>query len=303
MTATDKRTRPRGYIENYQPRAATRTLLGQVGEVLDEYRDYWPLTIRQLFYRLVGLDLIAKLETVYGNLVDHVGNARRARWIPFDAIRDDGVHCYNLEQYADADAFRATMRNKARLYQRDALADQPIYIEVWCEAAGMLEQVSRITHRYSVQAYSSSGFNSLTSKKDVADRIVRFGKPATVLHLGDFDPSGEAIYRALTEDVQAFVAEDRQTYDVGVLFHRVALTADQVESYSLPTAPPKKRDGRSKSWKGETCQLEALSPVQIDTILTAWLDTIVDKSRLAVTRDAEKEERQDLMQMFLPAPS
>src|ERR671910_749811 len=49
-----KRTRAKGYAE-WQPRAHTRALIASVNEILMEYREHLPLTIRQVFYRLVGV--------------------------------------------------------------------------------------------------------------------------------------------------------------------------------------------------------------------------------------------------------
>src|SRR5919106_6121996 len=143
------------------------------------------------------------------------------------------------------------------------MAPQPNHLEVWCEAAGMLPQLVAVAERYSVRCYSSSGFDSLTAKKRLADRICAMGKPAVILHLGDFDPSGESIFETIAEDVAAFVHADRPHGLVTVQFERVALTEEQVELYSLETAPPKASDTRAKSWSGGTCQLEALAPDQI----------------------------------------
>ena len=42
------RKRPRGYITHYRPRAKTEALLRLVYAVLEEYRNYWPLTVRQV---------------------------------------------------------------------------------------------------------------------------------------------------------------------------------------------------------------------------------------------------------------
>ncbi len=46
-------SRPKGFAP-YKPREKTRQVLAQVEDVLETYRDYLPLTIRQIFYRLVG---------------------------------------------------------------------------------------------------------------------------------------------------------------------------------------------------------------------------------------------------------
>ncbi len=42
-----------GY-QPWSPDRATERILAQVNDVLDEYREHLPLTIRQIFYRLVG---------------------------------------------------------------------------------------------------------------------------------------------------------------------------------------------------------------------------------------------------------
>lgn len=294
--------RARGYIANYRPQERTCALLSDVMAVLDEYREHWPLTVRQIFYRLVGAYGAEKTEAFYGKLCHHLANARRARVIPFDAIRDDGVLTHAFEHYADADAFRAMVRRKAESYQRDLMADQDHHIEVWCEAAGMLGQLANTTHQYSIRAYSSSGFDSLTAKKALAERICDTGRPAVILHLGDHDPSGESMFRVIEEDVSAFVRADRQHGLVVVEFRRVALTADQVRQFNLPTAPAKSTDSRAKAWRGSTCQLEALAPDQIAALLDAAIQEVVDIDRMHRNIVAANDERAELTRLLLTAP-
>lgn len=294
--------RHRGYIEAYRPNADTRELLSAVQGVLEEYRDHWPLTVRQIFYRLIGAYGYDKSERFYGRLCHHLANARRGRIVPFDAIRDDGVSTVSLEHYADADEFRAHFRRKAANYRRDLMAGQAFHVEVWCEAAGMIMQLAEVAAAYSIRVYSSSGFDSLTAKKNLADRICNIGKPAIILHLGDFDPSGASMFDVIGEDVGKFVKADRPHGMVTTEFRRVALTVGQVEEYKLPTAPPKVTDSRAKAWAGETCQLEALAPDQIADLLRRAIDQIVDASAIRVDRFLEAEERQELTQLLLTAP-
>jgi hypothetical protein len=129
--------RPRGYISDYRPQRKTSELLKAVDRVLEEYRDHWPLTIRQVYYRLVGAHGYEKTEDFYKTLIHHMGNARRARVIPFDAIRDDGVTTVTMDHYASQEHFKAHIRRLGENYTRDKLADQKVHIEVWCEAAGI----------------------------------------------------------------------------------------------------------------------------------------------------------------------
>lgn len=301
-TAGRKTGRHRGYIARYQPQAKTRALLEKVELVLNEYREYWPLTCRQIFYRLVGAHAYPKNEGDYGRLCHHLANARRACRIPFGAIRDDGVTTWRLDHFDDHEAFLRHLRILGQNYTRNKLAGQEVHLEVWCEAAGMLPQLYAVASTFSVPVYSSGGFDSLTAKKNMADRICRIGKPTVVLHLGDRDPSGESIFDAVAEDVTAFVMADRPWATISVDFERIALTDAQVQEFDLPTSPAKASDSRSKGWKGGTCQLEALPPNTIANILHDAIVAHLDEELLDLDHELEEQERQRIA-LSLPAPS
>ena len=150
--------------------------------------------------------------------------------------------------------------------------------------------------------YSSGGFDSLTAKKRLADRICAIEQRAIILHLGDFDPSGVSIFDAVAQDVEAFVMADRPHGLVSVEFERVALVEEQVVAYDLPTAPAKASDSRSKNWSGGTCQLEALPPDVIADILKAAIERRIDWVQLGQDQQAEDHDRM-LISGLLPAPN
>jgi hypothetical protein len=302
VTASCKTARHRGYIPNYRPQAKTQQLLEQAQAVLDEYRKFWPLTCRQIFYRMVGAHGYDKTEAAYGRLCHHLANARRGKLIPFDAIRDDGVTTYSLGHFDDRDAFLRHVRRLGEGYTRNRLAAQEIHMEVWCEAAGMLPQLHRVAERFSVPVYSSGGFDSLTAKKRLADRICDMEKEAIILHLGDYDPSGVSIFDSVAADVTAFVMADRPHGLVSVEFERVALTSEQVQGHGLPEAPAKASDSRSKTWTGGTCQLEALPPDAIASILKAAIERRIDWGQFNADLEAQAHDRL-MIGGLLPAPN
>jgi hypothetical protein len=281
----------------YRGLSATKDLIG-VKRVLKDYLDHWPLTVRQIFYRLVGTHGFPKTEQDYGRLCHHLGNARRGRVISFDAIRDDGVTTIHFGHFDDEDHFKRHVRELGENYTRNKLASQPFHIEVWCEAGGMVPQLTRVTEEFSVKVYSCGGFDSVTIKKILSERICEIGKPTIILHLGDYDPSGESIYDAIAEDVAAFVAADRPWGTISVEFRRVALTEEQVKEYKLPTAPPKDKDPRTKKWtenkKGGTCQLEAMPPDILAQILRDHLIRLFDLDRLRRDQQVEEIERRKI---------
>ena len=76
-----KKPRPRG-LAPWRPQTQTLVLLGKVQAVLEEYADFLPLTVRQVFYRLVGAWDYPKTEQAYERLLEMMNRARRARLSP-----------------------------------------------------------------------------------------------------------------------------------------------------------------------------------------------------------------------------
>jgi hypothetical protein len=120
--------------------------------------------------------------------------------------------------------------------------------------------------------------------------------------VGDFDPSGESIFTAMTEDAAEFVKADRVIMTQRIDAVRVALTQKQVELFELPTTPPKKTDKRSENWTGDgTCQLEALAPDLLAELITAAIDDFLDLDTYHGQLGQEHGERARLL--ALPAGS
>jgi hypothetical protein len=291
--------RTRGFRDSYRPSAKTRALLADVDQVLHEYRHHLPLTIRQIYYRIVGAYSYPKTEAVYESLCNHLNEARRGQRIAFDALRDDGVSVLQETHYQDADHFVATVADMARTYQRNKLVNQRARIEVWCEAAGMMHQLGAVANPYSIPVYSCSGFDSTSARYDIAQRIVAYPQDSVILHLGDADPSGDAIFTALSEDVKAFVERLRYDARQPVRFTRVALTLEQIRLFRLPTDTAKLSDSRTRRWAADrgsdaTCQLEALPPNTIAGLLEEAIGNEINLQQLAVDIAEERNERQRL---------
>ena len=285
--------RPRGYAD-WRPQKKTRVLLDQIDEILEEYEDYLPLTVRQIFYRLVGAFDYEKTELAYSRLSEALVRARRAELIPFDSIRDDGVVVVEERWYASEQDFVEQYARDASVYTRDRQQGQRYRIELWAEAAGMLPQLARVAHQFSVPVYSNSGFVSLSAVRTIVDRAARADVSTVLLHVGDFDPSGESIFDAMARDAQAFLEQDRILASTEIIPVRVALTGEQVRVFKLPTSPPKSSDSRTARWQGETCQLEALAPDVLAAVLEDAIGAWINVDRLAVELRQEEVDRASL---------
>jgi hypothetical protein len=285
--------RPRGFLDSYQPRSNAE-LLAQVQQVLEEYRAQLPLTCRQIFYRLVGKHNYPKDERAYKRLTELLVLARRGRVIPFDEIRDDGPSVSCPQLWDSPESWLQAVQRSAQQFRLSPWPDQPRYVEVICEAGGMVPMLARVASPFGVTVRSGGGFDSLTAKHELAQHFAAQTKPVTVLHIGDFDPSGEALWMNLEEDVGAFCRAMGADMNV----ERLAVTPLQQREFNLPTAPAKPRDvkNRASIWDAdaETVQAEALPPDLLQGILRTTLEARLDLDALEATREREAEMRESL---------
>jgi hypothetical protein len=135
------RTRVRGFAP-WQPQPHTQELLEQVRAVIGEYEDYLPLTIRQIFYRLVGRHDYEKTERAYERLCETINRARRARLIEMSVIRDDGTTVITPLTWESADEFLSSVRYRAEHFTLDRTRGQRTRLGVNCEAVGMAPQLA-----------------------------------------------------------------------------------------------------------------------------------------------------------------
>jgi hypothetical protein len=280
-------TRPRGFIANWSPQAHTRDLIDNVQTILDQNSDILPLTLRQIFYMLVSGFGFEKTEQAYQRLCENMNRARRARWIDMGDIRDDGLRREDPHGWESEDAILDTFRSYSSRFRLHRQEDQDTHIMVWCEASGMLPQLARYCEDYGVTVLSSGGFDSVTTKHNLAKEVSEL--PAVeILHIGDHDPSGVHMCNSLDEDLQAFVSH----FGGDVTVTRLAVTPDQVRRMNLPTAPPKRSDRRAFS--GMTTQAEAIPPRVLRQIVVEAIEDRMDMDVYRETLEREAEIRTSL---------
>jgi len=221
-----------------------------------------------------------------------MGNARRSGRVSFDAIRDDGLTTLSPSSFHGMPGFWDAVCETAVRYRLPRLDGQARALEVWVEAAGVAPQVARAVDAYGVTVYSSGGFDSLTVKHDAACRIAARARKTIVLHVGDHDPSGLAVFQSAQEDVSAFVAG---MGGVSPEFIRAAVTPAQIASYRLPGSPAKRTDKRGVWQDGdETVQAEALPPDVLANEIRQAVNARLDLAQLARVLDEEERQRQEL---------
>lgn len=126
----------------------------QVKEVIGEYRDYLPLTVRQILYRMEGKGYCSK--KYYSNLIKLISRMRVHGWIPWDTIDDRVRYLTEKEGFEGGPKYFIECHRDWILsgYKKDLLENQSTYIEIWCEKDALTGVLSRVADKYSIQVGS-----------------------------------------------------------------------------------------------------------------------------------------------------
>jgi hypothetical protein len=296
--------RVKGFAD-WNPQRKTRGLLADIDVVLEEYSRYLPLTIRQVFYRLVGKGY-PKTENFYATVQEVTNRARRSGRLPFSSIRDDGVSRRGGERltYGSPERYYKIHETIHNLYRRSWHDDQPTFVRLLSEASGMVPMLEGAVGRYRIGVASSSGFDSLTVKHDLfTDALERYeshGQKTVLLHVGDHDPSGVSIHESMAEDLAAFCADSEDVEEEIIELRRVALMPEQIQHYRVETTPDdiKPTDSRSKAFLARglapAAQLEAIRPEDLTQIVRLAVEDALDLNVLRASREREKQERDEV---------
>src|SRR5450755_275334 len=126
----------RGYLHDWLPQDATKIVLGRAKQILAEYEDQLPLTVRQVYYRVIASHHYPKGEVFERSLYAMLDSARRSRAIKFEHISDDGIMGGGNWWPTCPEDMLDSWRLQAQSYDRDAQEGQSVRVQVWCEAAG-----------------------------------------------------------------------------------------------------------------------------------------------------------------------
>jgi hypothetical protein len=310
-------SRPKGYItlvdrrtsdpNEWKPTDEAIQRIAQVRSIINaaNYR----VSVRFIFYRLVGNFGYPKTEKDYKNLAELLVKARRARLIDFRDIADsDPALAPGATGWRNRAHF-LNYRKSVNGYTLDPGLDQPFEIELWSEDAGSVPMLAEITRGLPITIYSTGGFSSVTVTHEIAERVMEREVPTIFLHIGDYDPSGESIFKSMSQDVGAFISDELgcdwddetgETYNAedndGPDFRpiRVALTREQADMWQLETAPPKASDSRSRNWVGETVQVQAMTEEQMREVVERAIYEYLDMEKIEELRDRSEEERDEM---------
>lgn len=243
------------------------------------------MTVRHLFYRLVGENMIEKTEAEYDSTVARLAvELRRSGDIPFGKIVD-GSRLYTAPTTYTSPT--AALRDTAALYRRSYWRTADRTLEVWCEKDAIRALIEDVTWDLAVPLMVTRGFSSESIVQSLAHDTMAVGKPRVILSLNDYDPSGSIMLADILKRAKHYAP------NAHFITEQVALTREQVTKYRLPTRPTK-RDGNTHAAKftdSESVELDALDPAILQTMLRDAIRNHINEDELRVLEQAEQSER------------
>lgn len=245
-----------------------------------------PMSVRQLFYRLVSQGAIGKSEAEYKSTVIRlVGDMRRSGVIPFSWIADNTRWMRKPRTHS---SLGEALRRTAATYRRAIWDEQNAYVEVWLEKDALAGVLYEITEPWDVPLMVTRGYASISYLHSAAETIREQGKPAFLYYFGDYDPSGLDITRAVEDGIREFAP------DADITFSRVAVNPEQIASMGLETRPTKKSDSRSKNFEGESVEVDAIPPSTLRRMAEYEITQHIDSAAHDRLLEVEQAERETL---------
>jgi hypothetical protein len=250
-----------------------------------------PVTVRQVFYLAVSAGLVEKTENAYKHTVGRLlTDMRRNEELPYEWIADNTRW---MRKPRSHNSLEACLQATAQLYRRNIWSQQPVYVEIWLEKDALAGVLYQVTEQWDVPLMVTRGYASLSYLYGAAAHIRSQQKPTSIYYFGDHDPSGRDIPRKVEEELRALAPR------MDILFTRVAVEPYQIALWRLPTRPTKATDSRSKSFEGESVEVDAIPPDTLRRLVEECIVPNVDERALNACLVAEDNER-EILKLLTP---
>lgn len=268
-------------------------LVNAVSQIISGYT--MPLTLRQVYYRLVAAGLIPNTRSNYNQLSSQLVTARENGDIDDTRIVDRSRRIEDVSFDSPESFIEVCQATLRRQYVRRFWDSQPVYCEVWVEKDALSQVIAGAVYPFNTIVAPSRGYSSYSYLREAADRISQYcsdGKAAVILHFADHDPSGIDMSRDLQDRLDKYCG--------GSEVRRIALIYDQVRRYGLIPNPAKIADTRSKGYIrqfGNACwELDAIEPDELVRLCRSAVEGMVtDNDAWLAIKEKDKAEREALL--------
>jgi hypothetical protein len=285
--------------------------LAAVQKVIEELHPYWPLSIRQIHYRLLNDPPLKQTpkrskcradhwrykndDSSYNALVGLLTAARYNGQVSMTCIDDPTRPQKTFGGFDSVAQFiQQEIEGFLTGFHRDRQIDQPRHIEIFGEKNTLFRMLERACSEYYVPFSIGRGFCSIPVWRDMAKRFCQSGKERmTLIIVSDYDPEG----LELADDA----IRSLELHGVPVDGHRIAVTRDQIDELDLAEDfnPAKDTSTRYESFiertgGTETWEVEALPPEYLVDQIKAAIEANMDMEVYDTICDQEEDDCEEL---------
>ena len=274
-----------------------RDLVPKLLEVIWELDRYWPMSLRQIYYRAVAALLVANNIKQYRRIMSVCKTLREKDVLPWRAMEDRARRTTGKRGLSGLEEFLESNLESAlnwRYYHRCHLQGQQQYVEVTVEKDALAPLVEEVCWPLCTRMSVTKGQPSVTLMEQIARRMegaMQRGQSPMLLHFGDLDPTG----------IQVPISMHNTLFEVHGLDVEVihgGLTPAQCRAYHLPESldAAKAEDPNYGRWIARFGQDQA--PTELDAVHPATLQELVRASILDcydddLMRVQQAKERED----------
>jgi hypothetical protein len=236
-------------------------IVREAEEIASEYRAKYNVapTLRGIFYILVSKGLISNTKSNYVYLSKTLASKRYAGEFSWELIDDTTRRAIRRmsSEYVDDNVETALHRLRSYIdtsidlitrFYVNPWDDQEYRVIITLEKDALFTLIDNMINRVTKElvdgevwerpAYVDKlvvmrGYNSATEMYRLVKEIESLPEDVTpvILHLGDFDPSGEDIMRDLKERLSILTKRNN------IVFEKISITLEQIMSLNIPAIP------------------------------------------------------------------
>lgn len=114
--------------------AVKKLLWEQVTDITNQLRDYWPLTLRQIYYQLVAAEYIDNNQAQYQMLSKQLTRMRNQGRLSWAVMEDRTRSAVEKECWTNKTEYiRLQLEDFLTGYQRCLIQQQEKHVELWVE--------------------------------------------------------------------------------------------------------------------------------------------------------------------------
>ena len=280
-------------------------VINAVKEILAEYTS--PLTLRQLFYRLVSKQLIPNTRSSYCQLSQQLVEAREQEHVDRGMLEDRGRQVLGEDDwgYENPEDFleclTGGLKSQWENYQRPLWTDQPNKILLCVEKDSLSTIFTSVAEPYRIKVFPNKGYCSFSYVHKILTECDE-EKTNIILYFGDYDPSGRDIQRSLEERLLKYAGFS----PTNLILKRIALTEKQIQEYNLPPKPEDsatlaklQRDPRARTYGIEyACELDAFNPAVLTRLIGEAIHSHLDSELWTSQFKLQEVEKQSAKELL-----